>query len=716
MLRIRQLCPEPRVHTARGGYVSTSGRGDPASRRPLDENPAVLQYLTAAFLLASCVLGSLLFAFAARAAGLGTTLLIAYVALVAQVIALVTVLSPGRHVTRAGLVLGEPSLLAAAAIFWWLRGRPRPALAPARALLRVVCGDRLVAAFSLVVGVSLAYELLLVLSVPPNNWDSLTYHLSRAAAWAQHGGLYWIPNAPTDRMNEFQSIAEQGVLFLFAGTGSTALFALPQFVAQLAIIAAIYQTARMLGYDRRSSACAALLFASFSLVALEATTAQNDLVAASLPVAAAALLLTGGGVEAAVAGVAIGLGIGVKLTTLLVLPIVLALAIRLGRRRAALFGVTALISFMALGMWGFVLNYDQTGHLLGHGGGRVEFAASPSPRGVLLTGFRALFKLPDLSGFGIVAVTLTAFAALVVVVALLHVGRRASGVAGSASIARRVAPALPLLAPVLVLCLAAVAKAVDLVARMNVNDPAFSASTFRWRPVTGANEDVSGFGPFGGLALLVAAVSVPVLAARRRSLDPRIVLGLSLPVFVIALSLQTKYNPWLDRFLIVPVALTTPLLAFAFRRRAVTLAIVVVASLTLVLAHVNNELKPLHGRYGAPWQLTRTNALRLTWRPEMGTALARLDRQVPADACIGAILGGDEPAFILYGPDLRRRVRYLEGPSAVGELRWVVLGGVTTEPSRSVLRREGWQLERLAGAWYLASRPRVSRTGCPEGG
>ena len=80
--------------------------------------------------------------------------------------------------------------------------------------------------------------------MPPNNYDSLTYHLARVAAWVQHGGYFWVPNAPTDRINEFQPLAEQQIFFLFAATGSTALYALPQYAAELAILVAVYGTAR----------------------------------------------------------------------------------------------------------------------------------------------------------------------------------------------------------------------------------------------------------------------------------------------------------------------------------------------------------------------------------------------------------------------------------------------------------------------------------------
>ena len=36
---------------------------------------------------------------------------------------------------------------------------------------------------------ALGYELLVALTAAPNNYDSLTYHLSRAADWKQHGGI-----------------------------------------------------------------------------------------------------------------------------------------------------------------------------------------------------------------------------------------------------------------------------------------------------------------------------------------------------------------------------------------------------------------------------------------------------------------------------------------------------------------------------------------------
>jgi hypothetical protein len=325
--------------------------------------------MIAATLIGIAAASSLILATAARRRSLVATLLLAYLAYVGNLGIVTLVLSPLREVTRGGIAVVELAVLGASLAIWWEQGRPAIPLASAWASLREVACDPLSTLFGLGVGALLSYELLLALVAPVIRWDSLSYHLTRAAAWAQHGGLYWITNAPDVRLNAFQPLAEQQILFLFVATGRGALSSLPQYLAELAILLACYGAARRLGHGVRPAACGAFLFATFSLVAFESTTADNDLVAASLPAVAVYFLLGADLLEPLYAGVAAGFALGVKLTTALVLPIVVWLALARGRRTLALTVGGGAIGFVALGIWGYALNAIHTGHVLGSGTG-----------------------------------------------------------------------------------------------------------------------------------------------------------------------------------------------------------------------------------------------------------------------------------------------------------------------------------------------------------
>ena len=108
-------------------------------------------------------------------------------------------------------------------------------------------------------------------------------------------------------MNEFQPLAEQEILFLFVATDA-------ERSTRCRSTSRSWRSWSRCTGPRGGSGSrfglgrAAFLLTTFSLVALEATTAQNDLVAASLPVVAACLLLSGGPLESALAGAAVGLG------------------------------------------------------------------------------------------------------------------------------------------------------------------------------------------------------------------------------------------------------------------------------------------------------------------------------------------------------------------------------------------------------------------------
>ena len=396
----------------------------------------------------------------------------------------------------------------------------------------------------------------------------------------------------------------------------------------------------------RPSACSAALLATFSLVALEATTAQNDLVAASFPIAAAYLLLGGGSLEAVLAGAAVGLGLGVKLTTALALPVLLWIAWSAGRRALKLGVAGGVLGFLLAGVWGFLLNLIHTGHLLGHGQGRTENTVSVSFSGTIRTTAHLVDRLADLSAMpnsGRCSSGVGSVAAAGATMAALRSGGDRRAVALTAG-----AVALPLLAPALVLAMT----------HIPAGDPPWVERQ--------ANEDYAGSGPIGTVALFAAPIWT-VIAVRRR--DPRqLALALALPSYMILLALYAAYNIWITRFLVVPVVLTAPLFARLFHSRPATAAVALVAGITVGLTLAHDATKPLGGALGRPWSLTQAQVLlqgpATQEEQSVAGSLVVYEHVVPERACVGAVLGPDRPAYLLWGPALRHRVVFLSSLSA----------------------------------------------------
>jgi hypothetical protein len=623
-----------------------------------------------------------------RLRGIAATLVAGYLVLTAHVVAVTWALSPFDAVTDTGLTVAEGVLAVAAAAWWLAAGRPRPATIGARADVASVRSDPLTLAFLALLTAGLAYELVLALTVPPNTWDALTYHLARVAGWHQAQGVHWIANAPTGRINEFQPLAEQLVFFLVVA-GSTALYALPQYVAQLALLVAVYGTARRLGYGPRAAARAAALTAMLSLVALEATTAQNDLVAASFPAAAAFLLLGETTLEAYLTGASLALAFGTKLTTCLAFPALALLAWPRRRKVLAPVAAGAAAGLLTAGCWGYVLNVAHTGRLLGHGQGRVENSAATTLTGTVSRALHLLYRLFDLSVTPSWLVAVLA-AAGCVYAALLAVRRR-SPLAGLG--------ALPLFAPAVAL------GVIELFAR----DPFYVPR--------GTSEDVSAFGPVGTAALLGAPFVALAAGGRRR--DPRFVaLALVLPSYIVLLAMFAKYNVWISRFLVVPVVLTAPLFASLCRSRAASAALLVVGGLTLLFATTDDAAKKLRSPVGRPWTFSQVDAMAAFPAQPTGAIVARTlvayDRAVPHDACVGAVLDPDEPAYLLWGPSLQRKVFFLPSLDALGQayrhgLRYVVVSTGVNAPVSRTFAVAGWRVRLLGSYWQLAVAPGTRR-------
>ncbi len=201
----------------------------------------------------------------------------------ALTVASVEILSAAHALTRPAVAVlwaaGAALALVAAGLRWRRDGRRRPAplrrLADAwRAAGRL---DRVLAA--VLIGL-LAAELLIAVVSPPNNFDSMTYHLPKIEHWVvQHDVGFFATRI--HRQNTFPPGAEYLLLQLRLLTGGSAGYNLVQWLAGLGCVLAASRIAGQLGGSPRAQLLSAAVLGTTPMVALEASSTQTDLVVAA---------------------------------------------------------------------------------------------------------------------------------------------------------------------------------------------------------------------------------------------------------------------------------------------------------------------------------------------------------------------------------------------------------------------------------------------------
>jgi len=357
-------------------------------------------------------------------------------------------------------------------------------------------------------------------------------------------------------------------------------------------------------------------------------------------------------------------------------------------------------------MWGYALNEAHTGHLLGHGGGRVGNTTSPSWPGSGITALYLAYSTMDLSALSdrlIRWLAILGVVAAVPVLALRH-RRRASTPVEAAGVA------VPFVSALFAVWLGG----------------AFAWLARRWGyPIRGrggvvggltrtVNEDISAFGPVGAMLLLALPALGVIAYVRGWARSQALALAAVVPAFVFLLVLEARWNEFLSRFLLVPVVLAAPLFATLFRSRLVGMAFAAVGVLVAAVTVTHIQAKPFDR---SPWRFDEERVLLSAGDPAQAAALAAYNRLVPPHACVGAVLGGDEPAYLLYGPRLEHRVEFLPVADAVHAaviqgLFYVVITTGTNSWAAGSFRDAGWRVRSLGGYWYLASEPAATSGEC----
>ena len=578
-----------------------------------------------------------------------------YVLGFAEVTALTELLSLLHGVGRWQYLACQLVLLTAAGWWWDRRGRPRPAR-PALDLR----GSPLVLALGVVVGLAVAYGAFLILTSPPNTWDSMAYHLPRAAEWYQRGAVEFLPDAHTERMNSFQPGAEIQVLYTFALARNDLLAELPQWLAQLALLAAVYGIARRLGWTRPAAAFAAFLTATLSIVALESVTTQNDLVVAALAASAAFFVLGPARTDVALAGLALGLALGTKLTVALALPALALLALAAGgaRRLAWAAGATA-GALLLVGSYGYALNLIHTGSPLGDAAENTALQPERTVGGTASTIGRVGFRLIDLSGYRPDA-------------GLLEPIEDAGGWTFETL-------------------------------RIPVNPNESTLQDFSFEVNTDAEEDESYFGPLGFLLLVPLSAGTLAAFALGRVGRPQAALAAALPLYVAGLALAYRYNPWIGRFLLTPAALTMPLAAAVYRFRGLAAMVAVVGVASLFVTHRHSTTHPT-GTDGLPrvWSLDRASTIALRF-PPMTETLRGVESMIPADATILALVGENDFVYPLYGSNLTRRVHTVSSGELEDDRRGRLLRLADAHGAGWIISNGELAVEDVPG-WELVTR------------
>lgn len=496
-------------------------------------------------------------------------------------------------------------------------------------------------------------QLLLVLTVPPNNYDGMQYHLPRALTYLQQGSLdaYTTPDL---RETAFPANSEILILWQLALWPAEATAGLVQLLAWAASGAAIFGIGRQLGSSAPASALAALAFMSFPAVLLQASTTQNDLLTACFLLCALFFTAEAGaapapGAQALLAGLSLGLAVGTKATALFALPgfalWALAWLDRDRVKRLLRLGAACALGFALLGAYFYVQNLRRFGHPSGPSRFRNSAALDGHEARTLWSNLgRLAFRLLDPGG-------------------IAPAGRVGQALASTYQ--------------------AVTFRAFDVLGiQIWIKDRDLDNEGARWPgPGVFIQEDLAPFGPVLALLGFPALVLACWRGRRHAALA-----GAAILYLVLVASLL-RWQFWHGRILITFAAfvsaLLPPLLVRPSRLGGAWSALVALACASgLFVCCVHNHRKPLVGP-DAIWGKTRLQRLRIAVSSQE-SMLRLLDALMPpVSAVTVAPRHPVEARYALFGAGLARRVRPLRldredvPPPAGGPSEALLLSGET---------------------------------------
>lgn len=488
-----------------------------------------------------------------------------------------------------------------------------------------------------------ALNLFEVAFIAPHNWDSLAYHLPQVAFFLQNGNTHLFP-ADYWAQVILPSGSAALKIFVFLVTGRNENWMqVVQFVSYLACVCAVYALTRSAGGRRTTALIAAGALGLVTIVLMEATTTQNDLILTAFIGCALAALFefkrTANRVQLLVCGIALGLAAASKNTILLSAPaLLLAVLYVMGsgtatfRKKIETLGWLAVAvagAFVVLALpSGYFENYQLFGNVLGPAEIRQLQTISPTDtRNFITEGIRNSLRL----AFDFVSLD----------------GMPPSSSMVNAQTAARV--------PFVNLARAA---------NLNLEDTSQMRTPFSFVRPPRADENYSFWGVLG-LGLLVPLVFLNAVGVVGNGATR--VLAWMVIVSWLVIAFAIRYEPWHGRRFVTAALFAAPLLLsiepylFAPHRRAnlirvFILGVIVVGCFSSISAIVFRHTGALSPKYESSiLEVIRMEQLTAE-RPPMLEPLENFDRLVPADAVVATDLPENSYEYPLFGESLTRTI------------------------------------------------------------
>jgi hypothetical protein len=605
--------------------------------------------------------------------------------------------------------LTRPAVLAVVAVAFglvlvlWLRAdRPQPDLASLGHALRDALHDRAVLALAAVAVAVHLYLLVVSLSFPQSLPDTLLYHLPRAALWKQQHAVAYVPAAPDERINGFPPVAEIEAMASMVLSDGDRYVGLVQLLALAAACTAIVGVARRLGLGRSAALFGALAFATFTVVALQAPTALNDLVVASLLVVCAYFALGSSRVELALSATALALAVGTKGTVLFALPALAAFALASQPRSRwwslAAAGATGLLA----GAFWLVLNLVETGDP--RGGVAFDRGLDPLGERIRLS-FMDLFEQSDAEGNGFLASPLWGLGAVAVactVAAVLAARRRLR-----AGVVALLVGLVAFLAAPLVVTWARVADRVLAHARSAVG-LASGGPTTRLPEAFLESPMHSSYGLAFVVLFIGAGALVVADPGRGRQRVAALVALAGVPATVLLTAVVLAYDPQRMRYVAFSVALATTVFGTALRVRSLAWSSVALTAVTLAVSVAYFVPRPA-GFALLSENRTAERTARWFVQAESGAgdavAFRFLADRIPSEATVALDVAPNTYLYPAWDAGLRRTVLFApEGRPVPEDAEWLVVG--PSQPAdEDRLAESGWALELSSpGGWRIFTR------------